>query len=230
MTGKEAALAVLSSFKKMQAALDQRLAGLMERLAQLEARQVPPAGMGAKEVQALIEQAIKAIPAPEQPKFRQPEDGEPGRDALQIEILPYIDPDRTYARGTYASHRGGVLRAARTTDYLDTLKDGETVETKGWQVVLNGIAEQLVEQIDERTFAVKSVSTSGAVVEKKIAMPVMIYRGIWREAEYQRGDTTTWAGSLWHCEKPTKEKPGTGPDWRLAAKRGADGKNLARAA
>jgi hypothetical protein len=34
----------------------------------------------------------------------------------------------------------------------------------------------------------------------------------------------TWAGSLWHCDKATKNKPGT-DDWTLAAKKGRDGKD-----
>lgn len=152
-------------------------------------------------------------------------DGEPGRDALTIDILPAIDQARSYARGTYASHRGGVVRAARTTDYLDTLKDGETVETKGWQIVLAGLAEQSIEQVDDRTFVMRQVDTAGRVTEKRATLPVMIYRQIWREGQYERGDTVTWGGSLWHCEETTREKPGTGKGWKLAVKRGADGKD-----
>jgi len=151
--------------------------------------------------------------------------GEPGRDALQIEILPYIEEDRSYARGTYASYRGGVVRAMRTTDYLDTLKEGETVETKGWQVVWAGLAETVIEQIDERSFSIKAIDTAGRVTQKNVAMPVMIYRGIWREGEFKRGDTATWAGSLWHCDEDTQDKPGTSKAWRLCVKRGQDGKD-----
>lgn len=58
-------------------------------------------------------------------------------------------------------------------------------------------------------------------------IPVLIYRGVFREGdEYQPGDTVTWAGSLWHCDEETKEKPGDGQKaWTLAAKRGRDGKD-----
>ncbi|WP_412474734.1 hypothetical protein ACK83U_00880 [Rhizobium sp. WW22] len=61
----------------------------------------------------------------------------------------------------------------------------------------------------------------------ELAVPAMIYRGVYREAEYQRGDTVTWGGSLWHCDADgTKEKPGDGSrSWTLAAKRGRDGKD-----
>ena len=61
----------------------------------------------------------------------------------------------------------------------------------------------------------------------ELAIPAMIYRGVWRDdQDYQRGDTVTWAGSLWHCDvDKTSEKPdGSEKHWTLAAKRGRDGK------
>jgi hypothetical protein len=55
--------------------------------------------------------------------------------------------------------------------------------------------------------------------------PTMIYRDVFKEGtEYQQGDVVTWAGSLWHCNKATTEKPGT-ESWTLAAKKGRDGKD-----
>lgn len=71
---------------------------------------------------------------------------------------------------------------------------------------------------------------------RELALPTMIYRGAYAEGQtYERGDTVTWGGSLWHCNggEPqgewsgaTKEKPGEGAKaWTLAAKRGRDGKD-----
>lgn len=55
--------------------------------------------------------------------------------------------------------------------------------------------------------------------------PTAIYRGVFSEGrDYAAGDMVTWAGSLWHCDEPTKEKPGT-DSWTLAAKKGRDGKD-----
>lgn len=73
---------------------------------------------------------------------------------------------------------------------------------------------------------------------RELALPTMIYRGIYQEGrEYERGDTVTFGGSLWHCNgggQPgewagtTTEKPGDGAKaWTLAAKRGRDGKDFA---
>jgi hypothetical protein len=55
--------------------------------------------------------------------------------------------------------------------------------------------------------------------------PTAIYRGVFSVGtDYQAGDMVTWGGSLWHCDTPTKDKPGT-DSWTLAAKKGRDGKD-----
>lgn len=60
----------------------------------------------------------------------------------------------------------------------------------------------------------------------ELPIEAMIYRGMYKDdQEYLRGDAVTWAGSLWICDLPTTTKPGDGAtDWKLAAKRGRDGK------
>jgi hypothetical protein len=52
----------------------------------------------------------------------------------------------------------------------------------------------------------------------KLAKSRSVYRGIWREQEYQRGDEVTHAGDKWHCWRTTTQKPGTSGDWQLAEK------------
>lgn len=78
----------------------------------------------------------------------------------------------------------------------------------------------------ERGFTI-AVGVGDRVTEKTFQVPAAIYRGVYREGgKYERGDLVTWAGSLWHCEKDTDEKPGDGSEcWRLAVKRGRDGKD-----
>jgi hypothetical protein len=60
-----------------------------------------------------------------------------------------------------------------------------------------------------------------------IVLPMQIYRGIYAEGKaYERGDTVTWSGSLFHCNENTMDKPGAGSKaWTLASKRGADGRH-----
>lgn len=56
--------------------------------------------------------------------------------------------------------------------------------------------------------------------------PTTIDRGVWKEGEtYERGDAVTWAGSLWIAQEETTEKPDSGKGFRLAVKRGRDGKD-----
>lgn len=74
------------------------------------------------------------------------------------------------------------------------------------------------------------LSFTGKEMDYKIELgfPVMLYRGVFKDGQpYERGDTVTWAGSLWHCDaEKTSQKPGDGSsDWTLCAKKGRDGKN-----
>ena len=55
--------------------------------------------------------------------------GADGRDAIQIEVLPAIDEAKSYPRGTWASFRGGLIRAARNTDPITG-----ALHEAGWHV------------------------------------------------------------------------------------------------
>lgn len=168
------------------------------------------------DVRPLVDEAVKsAVAAIEVPE---PRDGEDGRDALQLEILPIIDPDKSYPRGSYAKHLGGLWRAYE-----------QTHEMRGWECIVEGIATLSVEQIDERTFVIDCGLSSGRAVRKEVAVPMVIDRGVYRaDGEYRAGDGVTWAGSYWIAKDDTPQgKPGEpGSDgWRLAVKRGRDGKD-----
>lgn len=168
--------------------------------------------------------AVKEIPKPAD--GRDGREGEPGRDAAQIEVLDGIDPAKKYQRGTFASHRGGMVRAFRATD---PLPEGAELEKSGWHVVLNGIDEEAIEASDDlRTIAFARRYTDGRLVEKTVSVPTMIYRGIWRDtAAYSRGDTATRGGSTWALmtEKQAGPPGDEGSGWQLSTKKGADGRD-----
>ncbi|WP_054886656.1 hypothetical protein [Pseudomonas sp. NBRC 111130] len=177
---------------------------------------LPPAEPGvsvtAEDLRPLIaEELAKAMAGLELPK-----DGEPGRDALQLEILPEIDLERSHVRGTFATHAGGLWRAFERTQGL-----------KGWECIVEGLARVEIEQSGERGLDVALTLSSGSQVRKALQLPVMIYRGVFAPGDYVPGDTVTWGGSLWHCDEPTTDKPGEAGSkgWTLAAKRGRDGKD-----
>lgn len=143
-----------------------------------------------------------------------------GRDAAELKIASGVDDTKSYPEGTCAAYRGGVIRADRPTQPLESVPD---LAKAGWTVILDGIAEESEDSIDGGRYVERSTTyTSGKTFKRKGATAMMIYRGIWSDQQYTKGDATTWNGSLWHCEKPTKSKPGTGEDWKLVAKAGRD--------
>jgi hypothetical protein len=146
-----------------------------------------------------------------------PKDGAPGRDAFELDVLPAIDLERSYPRGTLAQHEGGLWRAHANTQ-----------SWHGWSVIVEGIKCMSIERNDERTFTLTATTTGGNSIAQRFAMPVLIYRGVYQPNHaYAAGDTVTWAGSLWHANEDTSAKPDSGGGaWTLAAKRGRDGKDF----
>lgn len=89
-----------------------------------------------------------------------------------------------------------------------------------------GFDDLTVEQDDERSF--KLIFAQGdARKEFPFVLPVVLDRGVFKAEEtYSAGDGVTWGGSYWIAQRETSAKPDT-PDsgWRLAVKRGRDGKD-----
>lgn len=142
--------------------------------------------------------------------------GDAGRDALQVEILPEIDISKSYARGRYAKHAGGIWRSFEAT-----------VAMKGWECVVEGLAQiQLEQNENPRKFAVVVRTSSGSTQRVDFALPVVLDVGLYAEGKsYDPGDGVTWAGQWWIAQKQDATgKPGESPDWRLAVKRGREGK------
>lgn len=62
----------------------------------------------------------------------------------------------------------------------------------------------------------------------EIFLPYVRDVGVWKDgATYLEGDGVTWGGSFWTAQKDTTAKPDSSDDWRLAVKRGRDGKDFA---
>lgn len=186
-------------------------------------------GLVGKSMQALapdlIAKCVALIPKPQD--GRDGRDGDPGRDAGHIDILPGIDAAKRYARGTHAAFRGGTVAAFRATDPMP--EDGD-LEKSGWHVVQNGIAEIAVESsADDRTYGVAVRTTNGQVVVKQFETRALLDRGIFKaDSSYVAGDVVTWDGSLWISQRSTlpTERPGDESGaWRLSVKRGRDGRD-----
>jgi hypothetical protein len=171
----------------------------------------------------LVQKAIAEIPVPQNGL-----NGKDGRDALQLEILPAVDHSKSYPRNTYAKHAGGLIRAFRDTEPIDT----HEIEKSGWEVVQNGIAHEIEETSDDgRSIKRTTIYTSGKRYERDHKIAVLVYHGIYKsDREYFRGDVVTWGGEAWHCnadnvkEEPRYQHGGTS-SWSMMVKRGRDGKD-----
>lgn len=157
----------------------------------------------------------KGAPGERGEKGERGERGDPGRDALALDVLPAIDETKSYPRGTWARHLNGLWRAAADTQGL-----------RNWECMVPGIASVSIEH-EERSLTLSVSLSNGDKVEKSVAMENPIDRGVYTpDRKYLKGDGVTWGGSWWiaQVDEPT-DKPGTSDQWRLAVKRGRDGKD-----
>lgn len=164
-----------------------------------------------------VQRMIDAAVAQAMVSVKMPADGQPGRDALDIEVLPDIDAAKSYQRGVFATHNGGIWRSYEKTHGM-----------RGWECIARGFPDIRLEMRGERTLAVISIDSVGKEEIKTFSIPVMIYREVWKEGNtYQQGDTVSFGGSLWHCDaSDVTDKPGVpGSRWTLCAKKGRDGKS-----
>jgi hypothetical protein len=150
--------------------------------------------------------------------------GEPGRDALEIDVRDGIDEAKAYPRGTFATHKGGMIRAFKATL---PLKDADSLGAAGWQVIMNGIDDvQTAHTDDFRSLGLAVQTTDGKMFVIERSYPTMVYRGVFADGTYSKGDVVTWGGSAWHCQvEKTEAQPGTSDDWRLMVKSGQRGKD-----
>lgn len=146
---------------------------------------------------------------------RDGKDGQDGRDAAQIDILPAIDEEKTYAKGTFASHKGGLWRAKTTTSGMD-----------GWELVCDGISGIDIAQGADRTVVIQCTKASGTAQNFTLNLPSLIYKGVYSaQIIYAKGDMVTFGGGVWHCDGEAEGKPGEAKGWTLAVKKGRDGKD-----
>lgn len=143
-------------------------------------------------------------------------DGKDGLDALDVSVLPAIDEAKSYSKGTWASHRGGLWVARKATDGMD-----------GWECVVVGVAGAEIGFQGERDIECVIELSDGSRTVKSAYVPAVIDRGVYRPGmEAKTGDAVSCGGSLWVAQRDTQDKPGDADSgWRLAVKKGRDGKD-----
>lgn len=98
------------------------------------------------------------------------------------------------------------------------------------------LLQEYIEQRIERAIEAMSVMTPdrgrtfilcfGGIVKRELKTALVLDAGVWKEgATYAAGDGVTLGGSFFIAQVDTMAKPGKSDDWRLAIKRGADGRD-----
>ncbi|MEQ8813546.1 MAG: hypothetical protein RLO51_16815 [Thalassobaculum sp.] len=83
--------------------------------------------------------------------------------------------------------------------------------------------DQAIEAANKNVETLKALRDRVTELE---ARPVLKYVGTWNaDTQFNPGEFCTDKGSLWHCNEPTRQRPGDGPAWRLAVKAGRDGRD-----
>lgn len=152
-------------------------------------------------------------------------DGENGKNGLDG-ISPSADDvaksmEHIFAKWALDFERkaDGVLEKA--IDRMPKAKDGrDAIDIDGFDLSLGE---------DDRTVTV-SLKRGQTVIEKSIKIHSLIDRGVYSDSgAYEKGDGVSYAGSFWIVQKDGPEgKPGSSDDFRLAVKRGRDGKEVVK--
>jgi Collagen triple helix repeat (20 copies) len=96
------------------------------------------------------------------------------------------------------------------------------------------LQEQIEQRIDRAIQAISITTLDGGRtlrwaigdVVHEIKTAIVLDAGVWKEGiTYATGDGVTLGGSFFIAQTPTIAKPGKSDDWRLAVKRGSDGRD-----
>jgi hypothetical protein len=140
-------------------------------------------------------------------------------------VKKFVDEmPRTYFGAEY---REKWLKATVTVENLDgALATFYKRVTKRIMVLIGGASEELLDGM----FVLRERITKleKELAEQKANPPTLAdcYSGVWQPGLHKRGDAVTWNGSLFIAQRDTEAKPETSDAWRMAVKRGRDGKDL----
>lgn len=202
---------ISDAIKKVSDKYESRISSLEKALKELPAPEKGEKGdsITIEDVRPLIKEAIEAIEIP------LPKDGKDGVSPDPADVAKAMEP--LFAKWELDFERRAYNVLDRAVERMPKPKDGkDALEVKDFDIVLGD---------DMRTLTV-SLKAGEQVVQKSIKIPAIIDRGVHSdEKEYSHGDGVTYAGSFWICQKDRPQgKPSSSEDWRLAVKKGRDGK------
>ncbi|MGU2118669.1 hypothetical protein ACSEN8_03515 [Pseudomonas aeruginosa] len=176
----------------------------------------------------LVSKAVADLPKPQ-----------PGKDADMDALRGYLDDlvkslelpkgpsvdefaatfERRFSDLTLSWERQARDTLEKAADRMPKPKDGrDALPLESFDLALGE---------DGRTVTVK-MQAGETVIEKSVKIASVMDRGVYSaEKSYEQGDGTTYGGCYWIAQKDAPEGvPGGSADWRLAVKKGRDGKDL----
>lgn len=179
------------------------LAPFAARVVEAVKRYVAKAEEGLNARLNALEARLEALPKPEKgEKGDQGPEGPAGKDGVGKEGAPGRD-----------GQPGAPGPAGRDGEDGKDGRDGFSLED--FDIALEG-----------RTLTLRFIR-GDLKVERQVRIPFPQDCGVYQTQEkYEKGDGVTFGGSFWlaQVDEPT-DKPGTSEQWRLAVKRGRDGKD-----
>jgi integrin beta 3 len=186
-------------------------------------REIAPLKAANEALQARVAE-LEARPAPEVLKGDPGEPGQPGSDGTD-------GKDGSDGRGVkeLLIDREGNLIATMDNGEMKSLgpvvgKDGKRGKDGNDGLGFDDLDVNVLD--DDRTIelAFRKGDEEKAFTFK---WPTVIYRGVFKSGDtYEAGDAVTWGGHMWIAERSTAAKPDAPNEgWRLAVKRGRDGKD-----
>jgi hypothetical protein len=152
----------------------------------------------------------------------QGKDGADGKSVTLEEVRTYLDAE--VATWALSFERRAQDTLQRALDRIPEPTDGR--DGRDGKDGRDGLGvEDFDATIEGRTITL-TVTRGDVIRQRSIRIPAVLDAGIWREETvYEKGDGVTFGGSFWIAQKDAPQgKPGMSPDWRLAVKKGRDGK------
>lgn len=229
---------------ELAARLEADTAGFRRALAEAEARREAP-DVAAARIADLVKGEAERILA----GWERPQDG---KSVTVADVTPLIAEQVAKAVAAIPAPKDGIGLAGAVIDrkghLVVTTTDGRPHDlgpVVGADADMAALRKELAEAVaalpkpkdgldgvgfDDMTFEVRETGAylvweKGDVV-KEARLPIPIDRGVFKEGQtYRAGDGVTWGGHYWFAQEETAEKPDSGKGWRMAVRKGRDGKD-----
>lgn len=175
------------------------------------------------DIKAMVADIYTADPPQDGADGKDGVDGRDGKDAEPVEVADVVQAMRSEMEAEHAKWalqweqraQGMLERAIDRIPKPENGKDGKD----GFSL------EDFECDTDDAGNVTLRFARGDLVKERQFRVPGHIYRGVWEEGAYQRGDTVSQGGSLWIalCDDPQGRPGKVDGQWQMAVKHGRDG-------